>query len=327
MKIIRWGILAPGSIAKKFVTGLKGADGAVAVAAGSRDLGRAQKFCAEYNIPKAYGSYEELVKDPDVDAVYIASPHPFHKEHALLCLRNNKAVLCEKPFTVNAKDAEEIIKLARERKVFCMEAMWTRFLPHMRQVRKWIDQGAIGEVQRLTADFSFRSGWNPEGRLLNPALAGGGLMDVGIYVTSLAYLTMRDKPSVIKSFAQIGATGVDEQAGIIFGYKNGSMATITCGVRVKGSHAAEIIGTEGTIEIPTCFWNGTTAILKAGNVVSRFEQAHKSNGYEFEADEVAACLREGKTESAIMPLSETLDIMKTLDEIRGQWGLRYPFEK
>lgn len=216
-KEIRWGILAPGSIAHKFVRGLELLEDAKVVAVGSRSIGRAETFAQQYGIAKAYGSYEELASDPDIDIVYVATPHSAHKECALLCLKAGKAVLCEKPFTVNTKEAEEVIQYARESKLFLMEAMWIRYLPVIIKVREWLYKGVIGEVKMLKADFGFRIEWNPEGRLLNPALAGGALLDAGIYPVSFASMVFGKQPVEIKSMSYIGTTGVDEQFTTLFG--------------------------------------------------------------------------------------------------------------
>lgn len=327
MAEFRWGILAPGGIARKFATGLKALDDARAVAVGSRSLDRAKEFAAEYDVDRAYGSYEELARDPEVDAIYIATPHNYHKDTTILCLENGKAVLCEKPFAVSAGESEEMVAAAKANGVFLMEAMWTRFLPAWRQVRRWIDEGAIGEVRLVNATFGFRSGWNPESRILNADLAGGGILDVGVYVTSAAYWAMGRDPVDIVSEVHLGESGVDEQAAFVFRYDDGALAMLGCGVRTAMRHVALIYGTDGWIEVPHMFWNSTTATLHKGDEATVFEEPHASNGYEFEAREVAECVRAGRSESSIMPLDETVRIMRTLDTIRGQAGLVYPFEK
>ena len=327
MAPLKWGILAPGRIAQKFATGLKGLDDAELVAVGSRSLDRAEEFASEYGAPRAYGSYDELVNDAEVDAIYISNPHNFHKDAARLCLNHGKAVLCEKPFAVSASEAREMVGAARKNQVFLMEAMWTRFLPAMQQVRAWIDSGEIGDVRLTNATFAFRSGWNPEGRLLNPDLAGGGLLDVGVYVTSLAYWVNGRAPVDVVSEVHIGETGVDEQSAFLLRYDDGAIAMLACGVRTSVQHIAMIYGTEGWIEIPHQFWNTTKAILHKGDEQIVFAEPHLSNGYEYQAREVSECIAAGKLESSILPLDETVRIMETLDTIRGQWGLVYPFEK
>ena len=322
----RWGILAPGTIAHQFARGLRAVPDAELVAVGSRSIERAAAFAHQYDIANVHGTYEALVEDPTVDAIYVANPHNYHRDSAILCLEHGKAVLCEKPFTVSADGAQQILAAARKAGVFAMEAMWTRFLPAMQQARAWIDDGRIGDVRMVDASFAFRGPWEPEGRLLNPKLAGGSLLDVGVYVVSFAYWVTGRNPVSVLSQAHIGETGVDEQATILFRYEDGALARLACGIRTNTQHRAAVYGTEGWIEFPTSFWNGTTAVLHVGDEEQRFERPHMANGYEYEAIEVSRCLAEGKVESEIMPLDETLRIMRTLDVIRGQWNLVYPFE-
>jgi predicted dehydrogenase len=262
-----------------------------------------------------------------VDVVYISTPHTFHAANTLLCLDAGKAVLCEKPFAINADEAENVIRHARERDLFLMEAMWTRYLPVVVQVRKWLADGMIGEVRMLLADFGFRAGFQPESRLFDPRLGGGGLLDVGIYTVAMAFMVFGGPPSRITGMADIGKTGVDEQAAILFGYDGGQLAALTCAVRTSTPHEATIIGTEGRIRIETPFWDAHAATLTlSGKEPVRVEPPRIGNGYNYEAEEVGRCLRAGLRESAVMPLDETLTIMKTLDAIRAQWGMKYPME-
>lgn len=327
MAHLKWGILAPGSIANKFAAGLTGLPDAELTAVASRSLDRAKEFAAKHTVPRAYGSYEELVADPDVQAVYVANPHNFHRDATILCLEHGKAVLCEKPFAVSATEAQAMVDCARANNVFLMEAMWTRFLPAWQQIRAWITEGRIGEVRMLNGTFGFRAGADPKGRLLNPQLAGGALLDVGIYVASTAYWVTGQDPSSVTSSMHLGETGVDEQSAFIFSYPNGTLAMLGCAVRTSTRHTFTIYGTDGWIEVPHAFWNTTGAILHTGDEEVRFAEPHLSNGYEYEAREVAECLARGATESEILPLDETVRIMTTLDAIRGQNGLVYPFER
>ena len=293
---------------------------------GSRTKESAAKFAEEHGVSRAYGSYDELMQDSDVDAIYIATPHPFHKENVLACLRAGKAVLCEKPFTMNSKELEEIIQFARDKKLFLMEAMWTRFLPPIVKVREWIDSGKIGEVLLVKADFGYRAPWDPEWRLLNPALGGGALLDIGIYPVSFASMIFGTNPEKIMSTAHIGETGVDEQFSIIMSYPSGKTATLNGSFRVELTNEAYIHGTEGSIRIPS-FHNAKSSILhKNGEEVETFTDDRKSAGYAFEIEEVGRCLNQGLLESSVIPLDESLGIMRLMDEIRGQWGLKYPFE-
>ncbi len=323
----RWGILGTGSIAAKFAEGLRDAAGAKLIAVGSRRQATADAFADRFDVPRRHGSYAELAGDPDVDVIYVATPHPFHKENSILCLKGGKAVLCEKPFTINAAQAQEVIDLARRKKLFCMEAMWTRFLPSLAKVRQLLADGAIGQVRMLTADFGYRCAWNVESRNLNPALGGGGLLDVGVYPLSLASMVFGE-PESIAGQAHIGATGVDEQAAVVLSYDDGRLAAITCGVRTETPQEAWILGTEGAIHLHGPWWRGSPVTLAVGGKdAQHFDVPVRGNGYNYEAEEVGRCVASGTIESDIMPLDETLELMKTMDAIRAQWGLKYPMEQ
>ncbi len=322
---ICWGILGPGSIANRFAQSLGAVPGARLHAVGSRSQAKAGEFADKYNAPKRYGSYEALAEDPDVQVVYIATPHPQHKDAALLCLRHGKAVLCEKPFTVNAKEAAEVIDFARAQDLFLMEGMWARFFPAMVRVRELIASGTIGEARMLQADFGFRAGVDPDSRLFSPALAGGGLLDVGVYPISLASMVF-GTPSDISGLATIGETGVDEMAAVTLKYPGGQLASIITGVRVNTPSNATIFGTDGSIAIHPPFWNPSRLTVSAQGKTEEITVPYVDQGFNYEAQEVQDCLRAGKTESAIMPLDETLTVMQTMDTLRSQWGLKYPME-
>jgi dihydrodiol dehydrogenase / D-xylose 1-dehydrogenase (NADP) len=313
-----WGILGPGNIAHRFATDLRNLPAARLAAVGSRSPERAAAFAASFGADRAYGSYEELVADPRVDAVYVATPHPFHREHTLLCLEHGKAVLCEKPMGVNERQVRDVVDCARAQDVFLMEAMWTRFLPAIGKVREWLQGGAIGDVRMVTADFGFRTGWNPEGRLLNPDLAGGALLDVGVYTVAFAAMVLGDSPVEIQASAHIGETGVDEQSAMLLRYADGALALLSCAVRTSTPQEARIQGTEGSIHIPG-FWHATSAFLQVGNADPvEFEGPV---GYHYEAAEVMSCLASGDKESATMPLDESIAIARTLEQARSIVGL------
>ena len=324
---VKWGIISTGWIAHQFVTDLVHSANGVAYAVGSRSQESADEFARNHGIGKAYASYEELVNDPEVDAIYVGTPHPFHKENALLALRAGKAVLCEKPFTVNSSELEEVIAYAREQKLFLMEAMWSRYIPAIVKVREWINEGRIGEVRLVKADLGFRTEWNPEGRLLNPKLGGGALLDVGIYPISFASMVFGPHPEKILSTAHIGETGVDEHFSMILSYEGGRTASLNAGVRLSMLEEAHVFGTEGHIIVQGTLVNPKSAALYVGGeLVESFEDDRSSIGYVYEADEVGRCLQAGLTESPVMPLDESLAILKLLDEVRAQWGLVYPGE-
>ncbi|MFC5647699.1 Gfo/Idh/MocA family protein [Paenibacillus solisilvae] len=321
---IKWGILGPGGISSTFVKDLAYTAGAELIAVGGRSLEKAERFAKEYHIPRAYGSVEQLAWDADVEIVYVGTLHPAHKENVLALLRAGKAVLCEKPFCMNAAEAKEMITLAGESRIFLMEAMWTRYLPPIRKVREWLAEGRIGEVRMLKADFGFNIGWQPESRLLDPALGGGALMDAGIYPVSFASMVFGGQPAKIMSSARIGETGVDEQFSLLFEYEGGRTAALNGAVQLGMVNDAYIYGTNGYIHVPNFLFGKSASLHVAKEEPVAYEDDRPSNGYAFEAEEAMACLREGRLESAVMPLQETLDIMTTLDEIRRQWGLRYP---
>lgn len=322
---IRWGILGTGNIAKQFAKGLASVPDARLVAVGSRTPESAAKFAAEFPC-RAHGSYAALCADPELDAIYIASPHTGHLEHALLAIAQRKAVLVEKPFCVNAADTATVIAAARAAGVFCMEAMWTRFLPTVRQAAAWLEAKAIGEVRLVTADFGFRCGWDPSSRLLDPKLAGGSLLDVGIYTVAMAAMAFGSAPTTVQASAVLGATGVDEQMAMTLGWANGGLANLTCAVRTNTKHDTIIYGTEGRIELPD-FWHGTKAILhQDGKPAHVVELPFVGNGYTHEALEVGRCLRAGLRESPIITSDESVALMRVLDECRRQVGLVYPCE-
>ncbi|KGE19270.1 Gfo/Idh/MocA family protein [Paenibacillus wynnii] len=324
---VKWGIISTGWIAHQFVTDLVHCSNGVAYAVGSRSQESADEFARNHGISKAYATYEDLVNDPEVDAVYIGTPHPFHKENALLALRAGKAVLCEKPFTVNSRELEEVVAYAREHKLFLMEAMWSRFIPAIVKVREWIAEGRIGEVRLVKADLGFRADWNPEGRLLNPNLGGGALLDVGIYPISFASMVFGPHPEKISSIVHIGETGVDEHFSMLLSYEGGRTASLNAGIRLKMLEEAHVFGTEGHIIVEGTLVNPKSAALYVGGEkVESFEHERSSIGYVYEAEEVGRCLQAGLTESPIMPLDESLAILKLLDEVRAQWGLVYPGE-
>lgn len=324
-KKIRWGIVGTGEIAKKFAAGLTVLHDSELVAVASRSRKTADAFGDSFHVKKRYGNYEGLVQDPDVDVVYIATPHSFHKENTLMCLRAGKPVLCEKPFAINAEEATEMVRLARERRIFLMEAMWTRFLPLMLKIREMIASETIGEVRMLMADFGYRSD-DLKNWIFNPNFGGGGLLDVGIYPLSLSHLIF-GIPNQIKSLSHQGETGVDEQSAVLLGYEGGRIALIASAIRTETPHVAYLLGTKGRIYIHSPWWKPQTVTLSVnGRPDEVLQIPFEGNGYNYEAAEVARCLREGETESQTMPLDETLSIMKTMDTIRAQWNLKYPME-
>jgi predicted dehydrogenase len=326
MTTIRWGILSTGRIADAFAQALTYLPDAQIVAVGSRNQGTADTFASKFNIPNAFDTYEAVANHPEVDVIYVATPQTYHAENTLLCLQAGKHVLCEKPFTINAKEAEACIKLAREKNLFLMEAVWMRYIPAMVQVREWIKRGEIGEVLLVQADFSIHKPLDPEHRLYRLDLGGGSLLDVGIYPLSLATMVM-GLPKTVHSQVIMGNTGVDEQTAILFGYEGGKAAILSSGISAHLPNNAIIKGTEGYIEVHYPFWFPHQVSLHKHGMDTQTENIpFANNGLNYEAAEVQSCLRAGKLESSIMPLDETLGILRLMDGIRAEWGLKYPTE-
>jgi len=323
---ICWGIMGTGGIAKAFAEALKQSNDAKLLAIGSRTKQSAEDFGVALGIPRRYGSYEEIAADPDIDIMYIATPHPFHKNNTLLSLQAGKAVLCEKPFAINAQEADEMIRYARDKHLFLMEAMWSRFFPLMFEMKKILEEGIIGIPQILTADFGIHPRYDPKGRFFNLALGGGALLDVGVYLVSLASMIL-GVPSKINSFASFSKTGVDEQSAIILSYPDGQMAILHASLLARTPREATIVGSDGQLRIHSPCWFPNSMSIKGTKKGNKLvELPYEGTGYHYEAEEAMRNIRSNKLESDIMPLDETLQIMQTLDDIRTQWGLHYPSE-
>ena len=326
---IRWGIIGTGRIARAFAEGLKFTNNGKLHGIASRSLASAQSFAQEWDIPSAFGNYQELAESCAIDAVYIATPHSSHAENAILCMKNKKAVLCEKPFAVNSSEVEAMIKTSREMNVLLMEGMWSRFPPLMNQLRDWLNEGKLGDIRTLHADFGFLpKERDPNGRLFNLELAGGSLLDLGIYPVSLASMIM-GKPTDIQTLANIGPTGVDEQAGWIFSYSNGALAMLLSSLECETRQEAFIAGSIGNVRVHKQCWKPQkmTFTETNGEASETIEMPFVGNGFNYEAESFGDLLIQGKKESPIMPLDESLTIMNQMDQIRKEWNLVYPMDK
>ena len=331
MHQVRWGIIGPGAIAHRLaraVNGLKGEAEMLAVASATGGMERANAFADEHVIPRRYDNYQALVNDADVDAVYVSTPHTGHRNACLLAIEAGKAVLCEKPFTVNAAQAREIISAARRRNVFVMEAMWSRFLPALRRVREWVETGAIGAVRAVHASFGFRADLETRSRITDPELAGGALLDVGCYALHLACMVLGTDPISISSVARMNQKwGIDEHSLVLLGYADGAAAVIGSSIGMQMRNDAVIEGSTGMIELPREWFNAEQVTLCRDGHRETFEQPHPGgNGFHYQVEHVCACLREQRTESEILPLDESQAIMELMDRLRADWGLRYPIE-
>ncbi|MRV76602.1 gfo/Idh/MocA family oxidoreductase [Duganella sp. FT92W] len=322
-KIIRWGILGTGKIAKAMAHGLRDTPGAELVAVASRTAASAARFGAEFGVARCHGSYQALADDPEVDVVYIATPHPMHHENALMCLNGGKALLVEKAFTLTRREAEHIAALAQEKKLFVMEAMWSRFLPAILEAKRLLDSGAIGIPGSLTADFGFAAVLDPEHRLFNPELGGGSLLDLGIYPLSLAAYFLGPVADV-KAVGELTATGVDMQASFVLRHESGALSSCGSSLRAHTPNELTISGSKGFLRLNTRFYATESLTLGLNDGSKRELSAPRiGNGYAHEALEVNRCLREGLLESPVMPLAETVALMGWLDTMREQVGVRY----
>jgi predicted dehydrogenase len=315
---LRWGILGTGGIAMVFVSDLQLTDSGVVGAVGSRSQGSADRFADEFGIERRHSSYESLVADPAVDVVYVATPHPMHRDNAILALNAGKPVLVEKPFAMNASEATEIVTAARQRGLFAMEAMWTRFLPHVAVIRDWLEQGALGEIVTVTADHGQWFAEDPGFRLFAPQLGGGALLDLGVYPVSFASMIL-GTPDRIVSISAPAFTGVDAQTSMLFGYEGGAQAVLTCTLRAKSPTRASIVGTDAMIELDGDFYAPTavTLVPRQGEP-TRVVSTHEGRGLRHQADEVARRLAAGALESPLMPLDETISIMDTMDRVLAE---------
>lgn len=323
---LRWGILGTGWIAEMQTSDLQ-LTGHPVTAVGSRTDESAQKFAATFGIPRSHGSYEALVADPDVDVIYVATPHPFHAEHAKLALNAGKHVLVEKPFTINAAEAQEVVDLATSKNLVVLEAMWTRWLPHMIRIREIIAAGTLGEVRAVFADHTQSLSLVPTHRMQAPELGGGALLDLGIYPISFAW-DVFGKPEKIVAMSSPTATGVDRQTAILFGYGDGAQAVMQTELDAFGPNVAVVLGTKGRIDIDGVWYTPTSfrVIDSDGVVTETYESSVEGRGMQFQAAALEALVAAGSLEGAELPPSESVAIMASLDEIRAQIGLRYPSE-
>lgn len=326
MKRYNWAILGCGRIAAKFSSDLKLLPNASLYAAASRDLERAQQFAADNGFAIAYGSYEELVADPNVDVVYVATPHSHHHEHAILCLKNKKAVLCEKAFALNSREVSEMIACAKENNTFLMEAFWTRFQSSFLKAMEILNSGKLGALKIVRSDFAFNAEFNPEKRLYNVDLGGGSLLDIGIYPVFASLITL-GKPSEIRTLADFCSTGAEESILVSLKYPGGQMASLSSSFACHSSIETEFWCEKGIIKLNRRWFTPTTvSVWYADTMKEEKLEIEESNGagYNLEAAHVMQCLDEGKIESEMMPLSFSADMMEILDSIRKDAGIVFP---
>ncbi len=326
-KKFNWGILGPGRIAHNFAKGLKVIDDASLYAVASSKIERAKEFANEYGGAKTYNSYEALVNDPEVDGVYIATPHRFHFENVMLCLNAGKPVLCEKPLTVNAGETKKLIETSLKKNVFLMEALWSRFLPIYPVIRQWLDEKAIGDISLMVGTFGYNAPKDKDDRWQNPELAGGTLLDMGIYPIAISQWVMRSQPKSFVAMAHIGDTGVDELTTFLLKYENDVISESHSSFMSNHTNDFLIYGSKGYIRIHPAFWASTKASLVINDQELTISRPLRASGFEYQAEEAMRCIRAGLLESPGMSHADTLANMELMDSIRAEIGLKYPFEK
>jgi predicted dehydrogenase len=322
-KNVRWGILGTGGIASTFASDLPLVPGAELAAVGSRTQAAATAFAERHGFARAHGSWADLAADPEVDVIYVATPHAFHLDAALACLAGGKAVLCEKPMTLDLASSTRLVQDARDRGLFLMEAMWMRLNPAVRRIVELVADGAIGEVTSVHADFGLQGPFDATHRLRDPAQGGGALLDLGVYPLNLAHLIL-GPPTAVQGWARLTPEGVDDNTGMLLGYASGAVAALTCSLVGETRNAASITGTLGRIDLPPGFFVPRSFTLhRAGAAAEEISYPFEGSGYQYEAAEVQRCLAEGLLESPLMPHATTLELMRQMDEIRGQIGVSY----
>jgi len=327
---IRWGILGCGRIARKFAADLRLVDDAELTAIASRNKETLEPFAKDFPCKHHHNSYEALADNNEVDVIYVATPHSHHYEHTILCLNHNKAVLCEKAFAINSRQAKEMIKTAKERKVFLMEALWTKFLPHYKKLLELLQQKTLGDIKSVLVNFGFKTSDKSPQRLFDPSLGGGTLLDIGIYNVFIT-LSVLGKPDSIEATMIPSPTGIDEQIAVLFKYNNGAMAQLFSSFVTNLPTQAEINGTEGCITLTTRFYEPSTIIQLSKKVPYEREvitvEKVAGFGYHYEARHVNECLKKGLIESPVMTHADTLLLMETLDRIRNKARIEYPADQ
>ena len=325
-KKFTWGIIGPGRIAHNFAKAINVIDNAELNAVASRNEEKGKVFANQYYVKKIYNSYEDLVNDSEIDAIYISTPHRFHFENTILALKAGKPVLCEKPFTVNSQEAKTLIHTARKNKLFVMEALWTRFLPIYKVVRNWLEENLIGDVKLLTSTFGYAFERNLTDRKFNHELAGGGLLDLGIYSIAISQWVLRKNPISFSASGYLGETNVDEMLAVNLDYGNGVISQFSCNLLSTNENDFIIYGTKGYIRIHCMFWGAKKATLYVDGKETTEERPFRSSGFEYQIEEAMNCIKSGKLESEEMSHEQTLENLTLMDDIRKNIGLKYSFE-
>ena len=323
---VRLGILGTGNMAHQFAAGLQHAVNVELAAVGSRGRETADRFAREFGLQRQYSDYADLASDPEIDLVYVSTPHACHVQNTLMCLESGKAVICEKPFAINAGEARLMIDKARERQLFLMEAMWTRFIPSVIRLRELLAENTIGRVQLMIAGGAYMPAFDADAYLFRPDLGGGVLLDAGVYLVSMASMIFGPPRSILAA-GSIGGNGTDEQVALLLQHENEAIANLYVSLRAKASPDLTLLGDRGRIYLHApIFAPPALTVSLYGAPDEVLELPFAGNGYQFQAIEAANCMLAGQIESPVMLLDETLNIMQTMDAARAQLGLKYPME-
>ncbi|MGJ8680876.1 Gfo/Idh/MocA family protein [Paraglaciecola sp.] len=328
MKSLNWGVIGPGNIAGNFAKAMAVCENGNIAAVASRSEERAKNFAEQYAIPRVYTDYAELVNDPSIDIIYVATPHSFHYEQAKLCINAGKHVLLEKPSTINTGQIKRLIELASEKGVLLQEALWTRFLPCMTQLKEKLDAEIIGDIQYINSDIGFAFPMNPQGRMFNAKLAGGALLDLGIYSIAVSQYLLSDYPEKIQATGHIHELGVDVNTMVNLSYSAGRFSQFTTSCVAKSRNEMSIVGTKGRVVIPACFWDTTQADIfdLEDELIESINIPHLVNGFEYQIQQTMQSVLAGKSYSDEMPHQASVELMQIMDEIRDQIGLQFPAE-
>jgi predicted dehydrogenase len=324
MSVYHWGIIGPGSIANTFAEALTQSTQGKLLAIASRSPERGQEFATRFGVERVYNQYSELMADPNIDIIYIATPHSHHFQIAKQCLEAGKNVLLEKPLTINAAQTSLLIELAQSKGLLFQEALWSRFMPCFAQVKAWIQEGKIGTLQYIQSDIGFAFGGKPDHRLNNPQLAGGALLDLGVYSISISQFLLEQVPDTVRAISHLGCSGIDEHTQVNMHYPSGQLSQFSCSIKAQCTNSMTLVGDLGRIHLPEHFWVGEQAQLWCeGKLIETLKFPHAVNGFEYQIEASMACVAQGKVCSDVMSHKDSLAVMRVMDEVRRQIGLQY----
>jgi len=325
MQSFNWGVIGPGNIANTFAKAIASSKKGKILAVASRSPERAAEFSHTYNIEKTYSDYKQMLEDPEIDIVYIATPHNFHYQQVKMCLQAGKHVLVEKPCTVNAEQMQKLVELAKSKSLLLQEALWSRFMPCLSQLRQLLNEGIIGDIQYIQSDIGFAFQKREKSRLLKAELAGGSLLDLGIYSITVSQFFLQEHPDTVKAVGQLTEQQVDGHILANMRYPSGRYAQFTCSMLSQTSNTMRIVGTEGLVNLPACFWDADSAfIYRDDKLIQTIDIPHPVNGFEYQIEESMRCIEQNMLCSDVMSHRDSIGVLRVMDDIRKQVGVNYP---